>query len=485
MIIDASKRLRKFFDSELTDEMIWRQIIDFENLENIHQLHRLNVEAARALVKRERRMELLSLGITGCPAEVAEELVKYQGEKLFLNCVASLTVEAAKALATFKGFKLMLNGVRSLSLPVLGRLASYKGSLHLDGVETIEISEKDTRRAQTVFQNLEFARLTLAGVKKLPMPLLEALARFPGYLELKGIKSLTRKESEILAESSAKGLALKGLGALTFEMVNLFTRYMGFLDVSGAREIEEDFVSLAAGRPEKHSLFSGAVKRQIDIYNKQAAKEKRKKQREKEESERKALEEEAAAKQKDEALLVDFEMFDAMNLEDSAQPVQAWQEKEEIDPYSPEIEDSVVHDIEIKLNQEINQRRKRVEALLNKGFSKLSQKEKELLQELRDQIENLKGEIRGALDVLVEKKELGSVVFTSNDDLAAYLKQSGAEDDEDDALANIEETDLFGGSFGAGSSADDEIMITDSNRAAGMMDMWEDGSGALEELKEL
>lgn len=473
MILEASKRLRKFFDSELTDEIIWRQVIADENLENIHQLSRLNVEASRALVKRERRKELLSLGISELPPDVAAELVKYKGEKLFLNNVTSLSVDTAKALSKFKGYKLMLNGVRLVSLPVMGRLASYKGSIHLDGVESFEIQEKDTRRAQTVFGNLECARLSMNGLKQLSMPLVHAFARFPGYLELAGIKSLNREQSEILAESPAKGLAFKGFDTLRFEMVNLFTHYMGFLDVSGARHMEPDFVRLAAGRPEKYSLYSGSVKREVDIYLKKQAEEKRKQEREK-----------ARLSNQDDLLLAEFEKFDQMDLT-APEAVRAWDEKEEIDPYSPEIEDSVVDDIEKNLNQEIKQKKKRVDELLLKGYSKLSKEEIELLDELRAQIEDLKTEIRGALDILVEKKELGSVVFTSSEDLASYLRQSGAEDDEEDALANIEAADLFGGSFDTGGADDGEVVITDSGQASAMMDMWGGGGNGMDGLDAL
>lgn len=474
MILEASKRLRKFFNNQLTDEMIWQEIIDSENLENIHQLRRLNVEAARALVKRERRKELLSLGIVELSPEVAAELIKYNGEKLFLNCVLTLTPDTAKALSRFRGYKLMLNGIRSVSLPVLGRLASYKGSIHLDGVETFDVEEKDTRRAQTVLGNMECARLSMNGLKQFSLPLVYAFARFPGYLELKGIKTLSRKQAEILAESSARGLAFKGIQALRFEMVNLFTRYMGFLDVSSAQTMEPDFVRLAAGRPEKFSLYSGSVKRAVDIYLKKKAKEELKKEQEK-----------AKLSRKDDLLLAEFDKFDKMDLTAPEVTVSAWEDTEEPDPYSPEIEDSVVDDIEKNLNQEIKQKKKKVEELLSRGFSNLSKKEKELLEELRGQIEDLKNEIRGALDILVEKKELGSVIFTNSEDLAAYLKQSGAEDDEDDALANIEEADLFGGSFDSGSTEEEEVVITDSSQASAMMDMWGSGTDGLDALDAL
>ena len=179
MILEASKRLRKFFDSTLTDEMIWKEVIEEQRLNNIHQLRRLNPEATRALIDREKRLEMLSLGITDMSEDVAEELVKYKGEKLFLNCVTALSTESAKAMAQFAGFKLSLNGVRELSIPILGRLATYKGMVYLDGIEDMEISDKDSRRAQTVFRNIEICKLSLSGIKEPSMNLLTAHGSIP------------------------------------------------------------------------------------------------------------------------------------------------------------------------------------------------------------------------------------------------------------------------------------------------------------------
>ncbi|MCP5052670.1 MAG: hypothetical protein GY940_36215 [bacterium] len=474
MILQASKRLRKFFDSTLTDEMIREEIIEEQRLNNIHQLRRLNQEAAQTLIQLEKRMELLALGITELPRDVAEELVKYKGEKLFLNCVTSLSVETAKIMAGFNGFKLMLNGVRDVSISILGRFATYKGMIYLDGVEDLEIKEKDGRRAQTVFRNLEFGKLSMSGIQKPSVQLLNALALFRGQLVLNGISSLSREEAEILGECPGNGLTLKGIKVLSFELLKLFTQFTGFLDVSGAVEIEDEFVRVAAARPEAFSLFSGAVKRRIDEYKKELAREKRKAERDTREIKLKALEKEREVNRKDLDLLAEFEKFDNMEPALVTDAADGWEE-DKPDPHGPEIEESVVNDIEIHLNREINLKRKKVDALMEKGIANLSGDEKALLRELEDSIEELKTNIRGALDVLVEKKELGSVVFGNSDDLAAYLREAGAEDDENDALSNIEDIDMFGGSFGSGDDDEDPVPgVAD-------MDLFGDGPDSAEQ----
>jgi hypothetical protein len=470
MILEASKRLRKFFNSALTDEMIWKEIIEEQKLNNIHQLRRLNKEAARIMIAREKRYELLSLGITELPQDVAQELVKYKGEKLFLNCVTTLPVESAKAIGKFQGMKLMLDGVRELSLPILGRLASYKGIVSMAGIEKLEISDKDSKRAQMVFGNLEFAKLSLSGLKKPSQQLLKALARFPGQLELNCIESLTEKEAEIIGESLAKGLSLKGINILSYDLLKLFTQFTGFLDLSGAQEIRGGFVHIVAARPTNFSLFSGTVKRLVESFKKEEEHKKLEQLRETREIKLKQLQRAHESEKLNRDLLAEFEKFDEI------EPIQVEvlghdDQMEAYDPYSPEIDDKVVNDIETNLNHQINEKKKRVNELLAKGFSNLSIDEKELLQELRNTIDQLKSEIRGALDILIEKKELGSVVFDNSKDLVAYLQESGAQDDEDDLLDNIEDIDMFGGSFddvemfgnnGEDGSNEDMVTVTNS-----------------------
>ncbi len=466
--------------------MICQQIIAEGKLENIHQIHILSPEAARILIQHEKRMELLSLGITELSPDVAEELAQYKGEKLYLNCVTELSADTAKAIARFKGIKLMLNGLRNVSYQVLGRLASYQGILHLDGIESFEICEDETRRVQTIFQNLECTKLSMNGLKNPNISLIKALALCRGQLDLNSIKDLAPEESAILGEHPGKGLALKGIKTLSNTLLKLFTKYVGFLDLSGAQVVENDFLYLVASRPEQFSLFSGPVKRRIEVYKAMAIRERMEMARETNKIQRLELEQKRDSDQEDADMFAEFEKFDDMELQMAAELAKT-KETEKPDPYGPEIADSVVKDIELNLNKQIDAKKKQMAGLLQNGFSALTESERTVLGELRDQIEKLKGDIRGALDILVEKKELGAIVFTSSHDLAAYLKQSGEGDDENDALADIENADLFGDSFAQDETNDsndsnDSEETMDEESSMAMMDMWGDSSG-LDELK--
>jgi hypothetical protein len=146
---------------------------------------------------------------------------------------------------------------------------------------------------------------------------------------------------------------------------------------------------------------------------------------------------------KESAFLAEFEQFEAFV--PGAAPVRPL--VEEADPFDTEIDATVLDEIELNLNLRINQKKRRMDDLLAKGFDSLADMEKQELKTLEGEIEELKDKIRNALDILVERKELGAVVFSDLEDLAQYLKESGAEDGANDALANIEKADLFGGSF--------------------------------------
>jgi hypothetical protein len=447
MILKTSKRLRKFFNSELTDEMIWQEIIEDGLLQNIHQLRTLSAEAARALIAHEKRMQVLSLGITELPPDVATELAKYKGEKLLLNCVKSLSPESAKAISQFIGIKLMLDALKSVTLPVIGRLSTYRGTLHLDGVEIIEFPEEETRRAETVFGHLEFAKLSLAGIKKPSVHLLKALSRFRGPLGLNGLETLSTEEAEILAEHPGHILSLKGIKTLSLSLEKLLNRYKGFLDLSGVEALKDDALEIAALRSEEFILLSAAAKKQVEDHRKKLS------QRDEliREEKRKDEERKKDVEQKTKALITEFEKFDSLipQAVPVSIPVHVPVETFEVekDTYNEELDESVLDYIELNLNYKINEKRKKLDSLQAKGYENLSENEKLEVQTLNTEIEELNDKIRSTLDILVERKELGAIVFTGTDDLVGYLKESGNEEDPDDALAKIDKTDLFGNSF--------------------------------------
>ena len=447
MLLQASKRLRKFFDLELSNEAIWHEIIHLNKLDNLHQLTSLNAEAAHHLVNKERRLQLLSLGITGLEPEVAGELAQYKGDRLYLNCIHTLSPEAAKGLSQFKGARLALNGLKTITLPVLGRLASYKGSLFLDGVETIEITAQDSTRAETVFKNLGFTRFSLAGLKTVALPSLKALARFPGQLELNGLETLSEQQSGFLAEHTGPGLSLKGIKVLAMALKPLLEKYAGVLDLSGAKEVERAILYIILFRPPERSFFSAEARKHILAYKKEAREAKipgietllvQPLPKEKPVPEKVAS---------DKELLAEFARFDQMELTIPVPAAPTAAEEEEIDDFEIAVSDDVLNDIEINLNLKINQKKRQVDELLAKGQDKLTEDQRRQVRELQEEIEELKLTIRRALDILVERKELGAVVFNASSDLAAYLKAAGTEDDENDALANIEDKDLFADCF--------------------------------------
>jgi hypothetical protein len=447
MILKASRRLRKFFNVELTNESIWREIIEEGRLDNIYQLTRLDVNAAYHLVKHEKRKHLLTLGITEMQPDVAAELAKYHGDKLYLNSVRNLATDAARAIARFKGVKLTLNGLKTVTLPMLGRLSSYKGILHLDGVEEIDISEADSARAETVFKLLGFVRLSMASLKKPSIRLLRALSRYPGSLDLNGIEALTETEAEILAEHPGSAMVLQGIKIPTLSLKRLLTCNKGVLDLSCMSTITGELLKIAALRPHGYTVFSTGVKQNIKDFQREIPEETTPRQR----VQREPLadwEEQVGdvdSHRKEEELLEEFNRFDEMTL--TVPRADTGTDEEEMDDYEIEVSDDVLETIEVDLNLKMNQKTRQVEALLSRGMSRLSSREKQELMRLQEEIRALKERIRAALDVLVEQRELGAIVFNGSDELAAYLNASAVEDDENDALAHIEEADLFSGCF--------------------------------------
>ncbi|MCP4150449.1 MAG: hypothetical protein GY757_22060 [bacterium] len=457
MRLGAGKRLRKFFNGELTDEMIWEEIIQEQRLNNIHQLKTLNREAAEALVKRERRMELLSLGIIELPADVAIELAKYAGEVLLLNCVKRLSENAAKAISQYKGYRLGFKGLRRISLRVLKNLVSYKGMLNLACVENIEVTKESKAAAEKIFKHFKAGRLVLNGLRKPSIMLLKALTRAPGELELNGIKELSPGEAAVLVSHKGKALRLKGLTSLSADLVRIFIKYQSYLDLSSVINIDEDGIKLLATHPEETIVLSAPIKKQVDALKLQLHQEEQ--QKKNSILLKKKLEEERKKKIEalNQALLKEFEEFDQFEM----RPVEPITRAEKLKAAEAEKEakargltDEDAKTKETRLNFEISQKKNRLNSLLRKGFDKLTKEENQEADALRQDINVLKDEIKGLLDIMVEERELGAVVFNSSNDLAKYLKEAGEDDDGNNALENLDEFDLFGGLPDTGDTAD-------------------------------
>jgi hypothetical protein len=438
----AERRLRKFFNRDLTDEKIWEEIINQKRLDNIHQLKSIVPEAARALVQMERRMELLSLGISVLSAETARELVQYKGDILLLNCVKEISPGTAAALARFKGVKLGLNGTKKMSMEAFKALAPYKGILLLESLEDPGIDQKNKQEAELIFKMLNAAKLCLNGIKTSSLQLLRIIAKIPGELELNGIHQLSPAEAAGLVSHKGKNLKLKGLTAVPPALARILIKYNGIIDIGGARNVPDETISILAAQPVEQFLLHPVIKRHVDECRRKTELETREKEaairREQKEREQRKKEIQEHARK----LLKEFEEFDTLNLVSTETAAETGQISTSIKTIEKTSEDKDSR--ESRLNYEITKKKSELNTLLRKGPDKLTEEENRLVTELRAEIEQLKEDIKGMLNLLIEKREVGMLCFTSSSDLATYLIESGAEDDEDNALVHLDDFDLFG-----------------------------------------
>ncbi|MCP4219818.1 MAG: hypothetical protein GY765_34620, partial [bacterium] len=475
MKMGAGKRLRKFFNSEITDEMIWEEIITENNLQNIHQLQTLSTEATAVLIDLERRLELLSLGIKEVSPEVGEELAKYEGEILLLNCIKTLPEKSAKAIAKFKGFKLGFNGLKRIDLGTLRGLVAFKGALILDNVVEIALNVKNKAYAEKVFRHMKTSRLCLNHLPDPSDQLLKALVCCSGELELNSIKKLTTERAKLFLAHKGKGLKLKGLTALSGELVEVFVQYNGYIDISGAKIADDEAIQIFAEQKEDRFLLHPLTKKLVDEQRAKQVFEERKRRKaerlakkEEEEARKSQVAQKKHAESKDLDLLSEFEEFDQMDIK----PVEPLRNVPSLVPEEPRAttdeEDSKK---EAQLNFEILSRKNVLTKLLNKGIDNLTPEENRNVAKLRKEINKLKDDIKKTLDLMVEERELGAVVFNSSEDLARYLKESAEEDDEHNALDNIDHMDFFGGT---GQSTGDIDMFGDSPSTGGEIDLFGD-----------
>ena len=310
----AERRLRKFFNRDLSDEDIWEEIINQNRLENIHQLKSIIPEAARALVQMERRMELLSLGISVLSAETAQELIQYKGDILLLNCVKEISPETAAILARFNGAKLGLSGTKKMSLEAFKALAPYKGILLLDSLEDPGIDQKNKQEAELIFKMLNAAKVCLNGIKTSSLQLLRIIAKIPGELELNGIHQLSPAEAAGLVSHKGKNLKLKGLTAIPPALARILIKYNGSIDIGGARNVPDETISIIAAQPVEQFLLHPVIKRHVDECRRKTELEIKEKEaairleRREREQRKKEIQEHARK------LLKEFEEFDSLNL---------------------------------------------------------------------------------------------------------------------------------------------------------------------------
>lgn len=464
--LGAHRRLRKFFNTDLTDEIILREIIAENKLHNLSQLKTINREAAQTLIRLERRMELLSLGVVELAPEAAQELVRYRGDILLLNCIRELSPETAAALAGFRGGKLGLNGLRRISQAALEQFVGYKGALMLEALEELII--EDPREAEKNFRQLTLSRLAINGMKDPAITMLRLLARIPSPLELCGIRELTPAKAAVLIAHKGGELKLKGLQVLSAPLIDILVKYRGIIDISAIRRVEPEVMEALALHPPDRFLLHPRLRNEISELVKRKASEERVRL----ESLRRSVEEEEKKhreiREKAKALLSEFEKFDQWNLVEKQWEVQAAPEAEIASP-APE------RKTEAQLNLEISRNKNRLVQLLRKGPEAATPEEQAEIARLRKDIERLKEEIRILLELMVEEREVGALVFNSSDDLIRYLRETGAEADSEDALARMDDDsfDMFGG------FEDGEITVDEDDVVSLLDEEEEELSGAV------
>lgn len=371
MRIGAGRRLRKFFNRELTDEMIWEEIIHEKQLNNLVQLK-------------------------------------------------SLSQEAATAIACYRGYKLGFQGLKKASLEIMKGFSSYKGILMMDTLEEIEINKKNILAAERIFRHFKAGKLCFNSILYPSFHVLRALSKCQGQLELNGISELPPTKAAVLVSHKGNGIKLKGLSKISTPLARILVKYKGYMDISSVKNVEDEVLKLLASREEGHFFLDSHIRKSINEYKKNLALGKRKK-----------------SKKRSISLLAEFEKFELFDLK-TTQTMQKGRKIEAV----IETVDMTKEDAdkrEARLNFEISTKKNRLNELLRKSLENLSEEENKEVATLWERTNELKEEIKKILDLLIEEKEVGTVVFNSNKDLIEYLKDLGAADDENNALERIDD----------------------------------------------
>ena len=105
----------------------------------LNGLTSIDKDVAQELVKREGERLVLH-GLTSIDKDVAQELAEFEGDYLFLDGLTSIDKDVAEELAKFEGFTLSLDGLTSIDKDVAQEFAKREGEkwLHLDGLTSID-----------------------------------------------------------------------------------------------------------------------------------------------------------------------------------------------------------------------------------------------------------------------------------------------------------------------------------------------------------
>lgn len=179
----------------------------------------------------------------------AAALARYCGDNLYLDCLSSASDAVIKSLAGFKGG--LTIGLRSLS-PIAGAvLAKRAGDLFFPAITdlsdaSIPLLERASSQSAYVSEqgpgpvSIKFFNVAIVSDRAA-----EVLARYPGELELPGVRSLSDSAAESLGGRSGR-LSLCGLESLTVRSAAAIARRRGRLDLSQVTSISKDVATALA-----------------------------------------------------------------------------------------------------------------------------------------------------------------------------------------------------------------------------------------------
>ena len=122
--------------------------------------------------------------LTSLPVVVAEALSRWDGARLPLNGIKSLSVEAVTALANWSGrYRLSLNGLKSLSVECATAIARWRGDkLSLSGLKSLSVGVAEA------LAQWEGDPFSLFGMDSIPIDTAMDIVRWRGAISLDGLE---------------------------------------------------------------------------------------------------------------------------------------------------------------------------------------------------------------------------------------------------------------------------------------------------------
>lgn len=235
-------------------------------------------EVALEIASRADRRDLILDNLKTLNAQGASALAKFNGRKLSLNGLRSITNETAYSLSNWRSYvsmaswgecilggSLHLGGLAQIS-PILGSIFSKlvsKIDLHLDGLidlpidvarsfssfrgglsmnGLVEISDE----AITIVSYRPKKMVSLDGLTSLPDHHARCLATNNGPLYLNGLKNLSDSAARILSKHSEE-LCLNGITQLSDGAAFALSHHKGKLSLDGLEQLSEEATNYLGG----------------------------------------------------------------------------------------------------------------------------------------------------------------------------------------------------------------------------------------------